>query len=346
MLKPVKRVAVTGGAGQIAYSLLFRIASGEMLGKDQPIALHILEVPDSLEALKGVVMELEDCAFPLLKEVKISMHPVEIFEGAHFALLIGAKPRGPGMERKDLLSANGKIFLEQGKALNDVASPEVLVFVVGNPCNTNCLIAMHHAPKIPRHQFFAMMRLDENRSKAMLAKKATVSTEHPSFISEMRQSEIPVDAVTRMAVWGNHSSTQVPDFIHAHIHGKPALETIKDRAWCERDFIPAIQKRGAQVIAARGKSSAASAAHAVIESIQSLLLPTKQDDWHSVAHLSDGNPYGIQDNLVFSFPCVCKGNGKVEFVKDLRLDPYLQEKIFFSEKELLEERDMVAPLLR
>jgi malate dehydrogenase len=346
MVKPVKRVAVSGGAGQIAYSLLFRIASGDMLGKDQPVALHILEVAESLDALKGVAMELEDCAFPLLKEIKISSHPVEIFEGAHFALLIGAKPRGPGMERKDLLSINGKIFIEQGKALNEAASPDVLVFVVGNPCNTNCLIAMHHAPKIPKSHFFAMMRLDENRSKAMLARKASVSTDEPAFIGDMRRPEISVDAVTNMVVWGNHSSTQVPDFVNARIHGKPALELIKDRPWCERDFIPAIQKRGAQVIAARGKSSAASAAHAVIESIQSLLIPTKEGDWHSIARLSDGNPYGIQDNLIFSFPCISKGNGKIEFVKGVPLDPFLKEKILLSEKELVEERELIAPLLR
>lgn len=346
MQKPVKRVAVTGGAGQIAYSLLFRIASGEMLGKDQPIALHILEVPEALDALKGVAMELEDCAFPLLKEVKISSHAVEAFEGAHFALLIGARPRGPGMERKDLLSANAKIFIEQGKALNEVASPDVVVFVVGNPCNTNCLIAMHHAPKIPKSHFFAMMRLDENRARAMLAKKASVVTEEPAFLSALRLPEVPVDAVTRMAVWGNHSSTQVPDFVHAHILGKPALEIIKDRAWCERDFMPAVQKRGAQVIAARGKSSAASAAHAIIESIQGLMTPTKEGDWHAVACLSNGNPYGIEENLIFSFPCISKGGGKVEFVKGLQIDPFLREKISLSEKELLEERELVAALLR
>jgi malate dehydrogenase len=346
MGKPLKRIAITGGAGQIAYSLLFRIASGEMLGADQPIALHILEVPDALEGLKGVAMELEDCAFPLLKEVKISSHSVEVFEGANLALLIGAKPRGPNMERKDLLNANAKIFIDQGKALNDVAARDVIIFVVGNPCNTNCLIAMHYAPKIPKERFFAMMRLDENRAKAMLARKASVSTDEPAFISDMRKPEISVDAVTRMAIWGNHSATQVPDFVNARILGKPALELIKDRAWCERDFIPAVQKRGAQVIAARGKSSAASAAHAIIESIQSLLLPTKDGDWHAIARYSEGNPYGIDGNLIFSFPCVSKGNGKIEIVKDVPWDPYLKEKILLSEKELLEERALIAPLLR
>lgn len=346
MVKPLKRVAVTGGAGQIAYSLLFRIASGEMLGYDQPIALNILELAGSLDALKGVAMELEDCAFPLLKDIKISSHPVEIFEGANCALLIGAKPRGPGMERKDLLNANAKIFIEQGQALNEVAASDVLVFVVGNPCNTNCLIAMHYAPKIPKSRFFAMMRLDENRAKAMLARKASVATDEPVFISDMRKPSIPVDAVTRMVVWGNHSSTQVPDFVNAHILGKPALEIIKDRPWCERDFIPAVQKRGAQVIAARGKSSAASAAHAIIESIQSLLKPTQEGDWHAMAVHSHGNPYGIDTDLVFSFPCISKGNGQVEIVKNVEIDPILKEKILLSEKELIEERALIAPLLR
>ncbi len=342
--KPLKRIAVTGGAGQIAYSLLFRIASGEMLGFDQPISLHILEVPEAVEALKGVAMELEDCAFPLLREVKICSHPVEAFEGVELALLIGAKPRGPGMERKDLLSANAKIFIEQGKALNAVASRDVLVFVVGNPCNTNCLIAMHHAPSLRKERFFAMTRLDENRAKALLAKKASVAG-GPGFMADMRKPQVSVGGITRMAVWGNHSATQVPDFLHAEIQGRPALEYIKDRSWCERDFIPAVQKRGAQVIAARGKSSAASAAHAIIGSIQSLMHPTKPGDWMSMALLSDGNPYGIAEGLIFSFPCICKGDAQVEIVKGISWDPFLKEKILMSEKELLEERMLIAELL-
>ena len=288
MGKQLKRVAVTGGAGQIAYSLLFRIASGEMLGMDQPVALHILEVPEALESLKGVAMELQDCAFPLLKEVNVGSDPHQIFEGVNFALLVGAKPRGPGMERKDLLGANGKIFIGQGAALNAVAAKDVLVFVVGNPCNTNCLIAMHHAPHIPKERFFAMMRLDENRAKAMLALKANVA----------------VQDVSQMVVWGNHSATQVPDFVNAKIQGRPALDLVKDRTWCEKEFIPAVQKRGAQVIAARGKSSAASAAHAVIGSIQALMTPTPKGDWFSIGQISTGNPYGVDENLVFSFPCV------------------------------------------
>ncbi len=329
MSKPLKRIAVTGGAGQIAYSILFRIASGEMLGMDQPVALHILELASSLEALKGVVMELEDCAFPLLKEIHIGSDPREVFKGVNLALLIGSKPRGPGMERKDLLAENGKIFIEQGKALNDVAASDVLVFVVGNPCNTNALIAMHHAPKIPRNRFFAMMRLDQNRAASMLARKAGV------FITD----------VSHVCVWGNHSATQVPDFVNAKIRGKPALETIGDRFWCEEEWIPLVQKRGAAVIAARGKSSAASAANAAIDSIRSLMLPTPQGEWFSVGLISDGNSYGIAEGLIFSFPCRSLGNGKVEIVSNVSWDPYIEEKVRLTEKELLEERSLISDLL-
>lgn len=330
MQKPIKRIAVTGAAGQIAYSLLFRIASGEMLGHDQPIALHLLEVAAAQESLKGVMMELEDCAYPLLKEIKIGSDPYQIFEGINFALLIGAKPRGPGMERKDLLGDNGKIFIEQGKALNASAASDVLVFIVGNPCNTNCLIAMHHAPKIPKERFFAMTRLDQNRAKSMLAEKAKAN----------------VADVTCVAIWGNHSSTQVPDFLNAKIHGKPALELIQDRKWCEEEFVPGIQKRGAVVIAARGKSSAASAANATIDSIRSLVLPTREGDWFSVGMISNGNPYGIKNDLIFSFPCRSKGNGKVEIVKNVPMDPFLKQKIALSEAELIEEKTLVGHLLK
>ena len=323
----IKRIAVTGAGGQIAYSLLFRIASGEMLGPHQPVALHLLETPQSQDALKGVVMELEDCAFPLLKEVVTGCDPHEVFRGVNYALLIGAKPRGPGMERKDLLSDNGKIFVTQGQALNAVAASDVLIFVVGNPCNTNCLIAMHHAPKIPREQFFAMMRLDQNRAQSLLAKKAGVG----------------VEQVSQVAVWGNHSATQVPDFFNAKIASRPALDVIRDRAWCENEFIPLIQKRGAAVIAARGKSSAASAANAVIDSIRSFVEPSH---WFSAGMLSDGNSYGIQKGLIFSFPCRSKGGGKVERIENVPLDPFLKEKIALTEKELLEEREMIAHLLK
>ena len=325
----MKRIAVTGAGGQIAYSILFRIASGQMLGADQPIALHLLEVPEALESLKGVVMELMDCAFPLLKEVHIGSDPHRVFEGVNYAVLIGSKPRGPGMERKDLLADNGKIFIDQGKALNGSAASDVLVFVVGNPCNTNCLIAMHHAPNIPKKQFFAMTRLDQNRAQAKLAEKAHVS----------------VTDVKNMIIWGNHSATQVPDFVNAKIKGRPALEVIGDRKWCEEEFIPFIQKRGASVIAARGKSSAASAANAAIDSIRSLVVPTPQGDWFSVALFSHGNPYGIKDDLIFSFPCRSTGSGKVEIVKNVPWDPFIKNKIALTEKELIEERQLIAHLL-
>lgn len=330
MSKSLKRVAVTGGSGQIAYSALFRIANGDMLGKDQPIALHILEVPQAVETLKGVVMELEDCAFPLLKEIKIGSDPKEVFEGVNIAILIGAKPRGPGMERKDLLSDNGKIFIGQGQALNEVAASDILVFVVGNPCNTNCLIAMKHAPRIDPSRFFSMTRLDQNRATSLLAKKAKVDLEEVSHVT----------------IWGNHSATQVPDFLNARIRGKPVLDAIKDRKWLEEDFVSQIQKRGAVVIAQRGKSSAASAAQGAIDSVRSLVVPTPANEWFSVGKFSDGNPYGIQEGLIFSFPCISKGNGKIEIVKDVPWDDFLKSKIAMTEKELLEERSLIAPLIK
>jgi malate dehydrogenase len=300
MPKTMKRVAITGGGGQIANSLLFRIASGQMLGYDQPIALHILELPEAMAALEGVVMELEDCAFPLLKEIVIGSNPREIFKGVHFALLVGSKPRGPGMERSDLLKDNGKIFKEQGRALNDVADPDVKILVVGNPCNTNCLIAMHHAPRIPRGNFHAMTRLDQNRAAAQLARKAKVD----------------VNQVTNLAIWGNHSATMVPDFFNA------------------------------KIIAARGKSSAASAAHAAIEAIKDLITPTPSGQWFSSAVLSNGNPYGIQENLIFSFPCRSKGDGKYEIVPGINLNEFIKNKIKLTEKELLEEKQFVQDLLK
>jgi malate dehydrogenase len=326
MTKSLKRIAVTGGAGQIAYNLLFRIASGELLGPDQPVALHILEVADVLKALEGVVMELEDCAFPLLREIRIGSDPHQVFQGVDIALLVGAKPRGPGMERGDLLKDNGRIFIEQGRALNDVASPKVLVLVIGNPCNTNCLIAMHHAPRIPRTQFHAMMRLDENRARSQLAKKAGVG----------------VDQVTQMAIWGNHSATQVPDFFHARIKGKPVPDVIHDLKWLEGDFITVVQKRGAAVIAARGKSSAASAANAVVHTIQSLTRPTPPGDWFSLAVCTDGNPYGVASDLIFSFPCRSKGDGSYEIVKGVEWNDFLKARIQITESELKEERDIVS----
>jgi malate dehydrogenase len=326
-MKATKHVAVTGGAGQIAYSLIFRIANGDLLGPDQPVALHLLDVPVGLEGLKGVAMELEDCAFPLLKGIKMGSDPEEIFGGVHYAFLVGAKPRGPGMERKDLLSDNGKIFVEQGRALNRAASKDVRVLVVGNPCNTNCLIALHHAPDLPRSHFHAMTRLDQNRAVFQLAAKAGVSTTE----------------VSQMTIWGNHSSTQVPDFVHAQIRGKPALQAIPDRKWLEGEFLNRIQKRGAEIIAARGKSSAASAAQAAIGAMRSILMP---DPWFSSGIYSHKNPYGMADDLVFSFPCCSKGGGEYEIISGLEHDLFLKEKIALTQKELIEERDLVAPLLR
>ena len=324
----VKRIAVTGGGGQIAYSLLFRIASGELFGKEEPIVLHILELPQAVESLKGVVMELEDCGFPNLKEVKIGSDPEEIFGDVNIAILVGAKPRGPGMERKDLLTDNGKIFVEQGHALNNVAAKDVLVFVIGNPCNTNCLIAMHHAPDIPRERFHAMTRLDQNRAQVQLAKKAKVD----------------IDAVENMIVWGNHSATQVPDFANAKINGKKATDVITDRSWLEGEFMQTVQKRGAAIIAVRGKSSAASAANAVLDGIGSLYH--KSNQVFSSCIVSDGNPYGIQEGLIFSFPCVMTPPGAVKIAEGFEWDPFIKEKIAATEKELLDERDAVKHLLK
>ncbi len=322
----MKRVVVTGAAGQIAYSLLFRIAHGDFLGADQPIALHLLDLPMSEEILKGVKMELDDCAFPLLKEIHIGSQPEEIFAGADYAFLVGSKPRGPGMERKELLADNGKIFVEQGRALNRVASKEVRVLVVGNPCNTNCLIAMHYAPDLPRSHFHAMTRLDQNRAVSQLAQKAHVE----------------IQEVSHVTIWGNHSSTQVPDFVNARIRGKPVA---LDRKWLETDFISTVQKRGAQVIAARGKSSAASAASAAIDSFRAILHPTPRGEWFSASVYAKGNPYGIDEELVFSFPCRSQGKGDFEIVSGLHIDSFLKEKIAITQKELREERDLVRGLL-
>jgi len=294
-----------------------------------PLELRILEIPEAKQALDGVVMELEDCAYPLVKGIHASADPFEAFEGANIALLIGAKPRGPGMERKDLLSENAKIFINQGKALNEKAASDVVTFVVGNPCNTNALIALHHAPKIDPKRFFAMTRLDQNRAKGLLS----------------RRSGSPIEEIKKMTIWGNHSSTQVPDFMHVQIGGKAAEEVIGDRKWLETEFINQVQKRGAAVIAARGKSSAASAANAAIDSIRSLLEPTPPDDWFSVGLYSDGNPYGVQNNLIFSFPCRSKGNAQIEIVPDLEWDDFLKQKIKATEQELLEEREAVQDLL-
>ncbi|MBA3602430.1 MAG: malate dehydrogenase [Parachlamydiaceae bacterium] len=329
MSKPLKRIAVTGGAGQIAYQLLFRIVAGDMLGKDQPIALHILELPVAMKALEGVVMELEDCAFPLLKEIHIGSDPKQVFKDVDIALLVGAKPRSAGMERGDLLSENGKIFTEQGKALNAVASKDVKILVVGNPANTNCLILMKNAPGIPKKNFHAMMRLDQNRAVSQLAKKANVD----------------LNSVTSLVVWGNHSATQVPDFIHAHIDGQSVTDVIKDKHWLENEFISNVQKRGAAIIAARGSSSAASAANAAIDAIKSLYVATPAGEWFSSGVYSAGNSYGIDENLIFSFPCRSNGDGSFEIVKGVEWNDFLRDRIKSSEKELVEERELVSDLM-
>ncbi|ADI38598.1 malate dehydrogenase [Waddlia chondrophila] len=328
MEKPMKRVAVTGGAGQICYSLLFRIANGDMLGKDQPLALNILEIPEAERVLEGVRMELNDCAFPLLREVNIGSDNRELFAGVHYALLVGAKPRGPGMERSDLLMENGVNFVEQGRALNEVADENVKVLVVGNPCNTNALICMNNAPRIPRKNFHALTRLDQNRAAYQLARKAGVS----------------ITDVSNVTIWGNHSSTQVPDFFNAKIEGKRAGEVIDEESWFNDVFIPIVQSRGAQVISARGKSSAASAANAVVDAIRSLLIPTPEGEWFSSGVCTDGNPYGIEDNLIFSFPCRSKGDGDYEIVSGVHWNDDLKKRIKETEQELLDERRAVNQL--
>lgn len=325
----MKRIAVTGATGQIAYSLLFRLAHGDAFGAEGPIALSLYDLPGTERAMEGLVMELEDCAFPLLKEVRFGSNLHKMFDKADLALLVGAKPRSKGMERSDLLLENGKIFVEQGRALNDVAKKEARVLVVGNPCNTNCLIAMHHAPSLSRRHFHAMMRLDQNRASATLAKKAKVG----------------VEEVKRMAIWGNHSSTQVPDFIQAHIQKRPVLEVIKEKEWLQREFIETIQKRGAAIIEARGKSSAASAASALIDFIRDLYTPTAADNWFSSAVCSDGNSYGIEENLIFGFPCRSKGKGDCEVVSGLEWDYFIKEKMAVTQKELIAERECVKGLL-
>ncbi len=329
MSESIKRIAVTGAAGQIAYNLLFRIASGEMLGQSQAVALHLLEIPAALGALEGVVMELKDCAFPLLREIHFGSDANEVFKAVDIALLVGSKPRGPGMERNDLLNENGKIFTGQGQALDTVASKDVKVFVVGNPCNTNCLIAMHAAPSIPRKNFHGMTRLDENRAKACLAEKASVA----------------VKDLSNLCIWGNHSATQVPDFLHARIKGQPVTDLIKDEAWLKGEFFQTVQQRGAAIIKARGKSSAASAASALVDEVRSHYTPTKEGDFFSTAVISDGNTYGVKEGVIFSFPCRSKGDGDYEIVEGLAWDAFLKEKIASTEAELLQEREIVSDLL-
>ncbi len=328
-MKDPIRVAVTGGAGQIAYSLLFRLANGDAFGPDQPVILQIIEVPEAMGWLRGVQMELEDCAFPLLHGIVLTDDPNVGFGDANWAVLVGGLPRTKDMQRKDLLQVNGKIFMEQGRAINDNAAADVRVLVVANPCNTNALVAQHNAPRIPADHWFAMTRLDENRAKAQIAQKAGV----------------PVSAVTNMAVWGNHSNTQFPNFEHARIAGKPLLEVITDRAWLENDFLAINQDRGRAVIEARGKSSAASAANAAIGTLKSLSSPTPQGDWFSAAVRSDGS-YGIPEGLFYSFPLRCCGAGdSYQIVQGLEISDFARAKLQASADELLEEREAVADLL-
>src|SRR5882757_8878516 len=304
MNKAPLRVAITGAAGQIGYSLLFRIASGAAFGPDQPVILHLIEIPDekAMTALQGVCMELDDCAFPLLKGIVPTSDLGEGFKGVNWALLVGARPRGPGMERKDLLTANGKIFTSQGQAIAKNASSDVRTLVVGNPCNTNALIAMNNAKGIPANQFFAMTMLDENRAKTQLAKKAGVD----------------ITAVSNLAIWGNHSATMYPDFFNAKIGTRPVTSVIKDEAWLKGDFISTVQQRGAAIIKARGLSSAASAANAVVDSVASIANPTSAGEWHSVCLCSDGT-YGIEQGLICSFPVRSNGK-KLEIVPDLAVN--------------------------
>jgi len=325
MKQPV-RVAVTGAAGQIGYALLFRIASGEMLGKDQPVILQLLEITPALKALEGVVMELNDCAFPLLHGIVASDDPAVAFKDADYALLVGSRPRGPGMERNDLLQANGAIFTVQGKALNDHASRDVKVLVVGNPANTNCLIAMRNAPDLKPEQFSAMTRLDHNRALSQLATKA----------------DARVADVKRMIIWGNHSSTQVPDLNHASVAGKPAMDVVNQQ-WTEQEFIPVVQKRGAAIIDARGASSAASAANAAIDHMRDWALGTAEGDWVSMA-IPSRAWYGVAEGIIYSFPVTVK-DGQVTVVEGLDNSAFVEERMHLSEQELLEERDAVADLI-
>jgi malate dehydrogenase len=323
------RVAVTGAAGQIGYSLLFRIASGAMFGPGQPVILHLIEIPDekAMNALQGVCMELEDCAFPLLKGIVPTSSLDEGFKGVHWALLVGAVPRKQGMERKDLLGINGQIFTGQGQAIARNAASGVRVLVVGNPCNTNALIAMNNAKGVPGSQFFAMTMLDENRAKTQLAKKASVD----------------VTAVSHLAIWGNHSATMYPDFFNAKIQGRPVTDVISHREWLEKDFIATVQQRGAAIIKARGLSSAASAANAVVDTVRNLVTPTRAGDWFSVGVCSPGD-YGIEPGLIFSYPI--RSDGKAwSIVPGVPLNEFSQARIAATEAELKEEKGMVAALL-
>ena len=326
-MKTPIRVAVTGAAGQIGYSLLFRIASGSMFGADQPVILHLIEVEPALPALGGVVMELQDCAFPLLRGIVPTSSIDEGFKGVDWALLVGSVPRKAGMERSELLGINGKIFTGQGQAIARNAAPGVRVLVVGNPCNTNCMIAMNNTRPVPTDRWFAMTMLDQNRAVTQLAIKAGTDTA----------------AVSHLAIWGNHSSTMYPDYFNARIGGRPATEVIADEAWFKDTFIPTVQQRGAAVIKARGLSPAASAANAVVDTVRNLTTPTREGDWFSVAVASDGS-YGIEKGLVYSYPIRTDGS-KWEVVQGLHLTDFSKAKIMATENELKEERALVSELL-
>jgi malate dehydrogenase len=323
--EPVK-VAVTGAAGQIGYAILFRIASGQLLGADTHVQLALLEIPQAVKAAEGTAMELDDCAFPLVDGIDIYDDPTQAFDGVNIALLVGARPRTKGMERGDLLEANGGIFKPQGKALNDRAASDVKILVVGNPANTNCLIAQSNAPDIPADRFTAMMRLDHNRAKAQLAKKAGAA----------------VSDITNMTIWGNHSATQYPDIFHAKVKGQSAAEVVNDQAWLENDFIPTVQKRGAAIIEARGASSAASAANAAIDHVRDWVLGTPEGDWVSMAIPSDGS-YGVEEGIISGFPVTCSG-GKYEIVQGLELSDFDRGRVDTTVNELKEERDAIRQL--
>ncbi len=325
MSKPTK-VTVTGAAGQIGYALLFRIASGQLLGPDRPVELSLLEVTPALEAAEGTAMELTDCAFPLLSRIDISDDPNVAFDGASIGLLVGARPRTKGMERGDLLEANGGIFAPQGKAINDHAADDIRVLVVGNPANTNALIAMSNAPDVPQERFTAMTRLDHNRALAQLANKTAV----------------PVDQLRRMIIWGNHSATQYPDITHASVDGAPATEVVDDQAWVADEFIPRVQQRGAEIIEARGASSAASAANAAIDHMHDWVNGSAEGDFVSMAVPSDGS-YDVAEGVISSFPCTCSG-GEWSIVEGLEINPFSRERIDASVDELVEEREAVAAM--
>lgn len=324
----MKKIAVTGGSGQIAYSLLFRLAAGELFGQE-PISLHIVDLPACQQQLEGVAMELEDGAFKCLEEISIGSDSRQAYENADAVFLVGAKPRGPGMERADLLQENGQIFIQEGKALNEAASQHVKVLVVGNPCNTNCLIAMHHAPNLPRSAFHAMMRLDQNRASSCLAKKL----------------QRPVREIEGVVIWGNHSLTQLPDASNVTIEGKKLSEHLGGTSWLHEEFVSFVQKRGAGVIAKRGKSSAASAANAALDAMKDLVTPTGKGRFYTSAMCTDENPYGLEENLIFGLPCRTEADGQVKIVPGLEWDYFVREGISVTQKELVDERLSIQGVL-